>query len=64
MVFMELAQEPCEDDLDRFDPENVKEGGEPEFDYSFLSAEELDKLIDHDYSLVINPQCENAIIGK
>lgn len=56
-------KEPC-DDLDRFDPENEAEAAEPEFDYSSLSPEELDNLIDHDYSLVMSPQCEAAIMGN
>ena len=47
-------------DLDRFDPQASTSPG---LDYSALSPEELDKLIDHVYSKEISPECEAAIIG-
>lgn len=47
-------------DLDRFDP---LASASPGLDYSALSPEELDKLIDHDYSKMISPECEAAIMG-
>lgn len=48
-------------DLDRFDPLASPSNA---LDYSSLSPEELDKLIDHVYSAQLSPQCEAAIIGK
>lgn len=47
-------------DLDRFDPLASPNNA---LDYSSLSPEELDKLIDHVYSAKLSPQCEAAIIG-
>ncbi|XP_045028457.1 multiple PDZ domain protein isoform X3 [Daphnia magna] len=48
-------------DLDRFDPLASPSNA---LDYSSLSPEELDKLIDHVYSAQLSPQCEAAIIAK
>lgn len=48
-------------DLDRFDP--LASSGPPGFDYSGLTVEELDRLIDHVYSKEISSECEAAIIG-
>lgn len=48
-------------DLDRFDPLASPSNA---LDYSSLSPEELEKLIDHVYSAQLSPQCEAAIIGK
>lgn len=48
-------------DLDRFDPLASPSNA---LDYSSLSPEELDKLIDHVYSAKLSPQCEAAIIGR
>ncbi|XP_059351860.1 multiple PDZ domain protein-like isoform X2 [Daphnia carinata] len=48
-------------DLDRFDPLASPNNA---LDYSSLSPEELDKLIDHVYSAKLSPQCEAAIIAK
>ena len=48
-------------DLDRFDPLASPSNA---LDYSSLSPEELEKLIDHVYSAQLSSQCEAAIIGK
>ncbi|XP_046458559.1 multiple PDZ domain protein-like isoform X8 [Daphnia pulex] len=48
-------------DLDRFDPLASPSNA---LDYSSLSPEELEKLIDHVYSAQLSPQCEAAIIAK
>ena len=48
-------------DLDRFAPLASPSNA---LDYSSLSPEELEKLIDHVYSAQLSSQCEAAIIGK
>lgn len=49
-------------DLDRFDPNAT--AVPPQFDYSALSPQELEKLIDHVYSRPISAECEAAIVQK
>lgn len=60
LFFKEPESDPLMD-LDRFDPLASPSNA---LDYSSLSPEELDKLIDHVYSAQLSPQCEAAIIGK
>lgn len=47
-------------DLDRFDPDATA----VPLDYSSLSLQELEKLIDHVYSNPISAECEAAIVAK
>ena len=66
LIHLFWYQEPWDQsDLDRFDPQNKEEEetDQAEYDYSSLSVEELDKLIDSDYSQEISPQCQAAVIG-
>lgn len=47
-------------DLDRFDPL----ADQQTLDYSNLPCEELDRLIDINYSAIMSAECEAAIVGN